>query len=378
MRVTVKIQFLDLYAQHKEINKEINAAINKVIKKSNFILGEDLRLFEKEFAKFCHTRFAVGVSSGTDALFLALLSMGIGSGDEVIVPVFTFIATANAVSYTGAKPVFVDVDSQTYCLNPEKIKRAITKRTKAIIVVHLFGHPADMDPILDIAKKYNLKVIEDAAQAHGAIYNYRGLRKKVGSIGDIGCFSFYPTKNLGAFGDAGAIVTDNKTIYEKLLILRDCGRVSKYEHKILGFNARLDTLQAAILRVKLKKLNIWNRLRRQKAKLYTKLLSDIKAVIPPKEKKNVKHVYHLYVIRVRNREKLCQILSNYRIPFFIHYPIPLHLQAAYRNLRGKKGDFPVAERVSEEIVSLPMYPLLKEAQIRYIAKLIKGFLRNKF
>jgi len=370
----MKISFLDLYAQHKQIEAEIKTGINRVIRNSNFILGEDVRLYEKEFARFCRCKYAVGVSSGTSALFLALLSIGVGQGDEVIVPVFTFIATANAVSYTGAEPVFVDVDSQTYCLNPEKIKRAITKRTKAIIVVHLFGHPADMDSILDIAKKYNLKVIEDAAQAHGAIYNYRGLRKKVGSIGDIGCFSFYPTKNLGAFGDAGAIVTDNKKIYVKLLILRDCGRVSKYEHKILGFNARLDTLQAAILRVKLKKLNIWNRLRRQKAKLYTKLLSDIKAVIPPKEKKNVKHVYHLYVIRVKNREKLCQILRNYRIPFFIHYPIPLHLQGAYKPLGYKKGDFPIAEKISEEIISLPMHPLLKEAQIRYIAKLIKGFL----
>jgi len=367
----MKIKFLNLYAQHKEIKKEINAEINKVIQRSNFILGEEVRLFEKEFARFCRCKYAVGLSSGTSALFLALLSIGVGQGDEVIVPAFTFIATATAVSYTGAKPVFVDIDKDTYCLDPEKIKKVITKRTKAIIAVHLYGHPADMALILGIAKKHNLKVIEDAAQAHGAIYNYKGLRKRAGSIGDIGCFSFYPTKNLGAFGDAGAIVTDDKKIYEKLLILRDCGRVSKYEHKIVGYNARLDTLQAAILRLKLKKLESWNRMRRQKARLYSKLLSEVNGVILPKEDKKVKHVYHLYVIRVQDRDRVCRILKAHGIPFLLHYPIPLHLQGAYKPLGHKKGDFPVAERLAGEVISLPLSPHLKETQIKFIAKILK-------
>jgi len=367
----MRIQFLNLYAQHKEIKKEINEAINKVIKRSDFILGDDVRLFEKEFAQFCRSKYAVGVSSGTSALFLALLSIGVGPGDEVIVPAFTFIATATAVSYTGAKPVFVDIDKDTYCLDSEKIKKVITKRTKAIIAVHLYGHPADMAAILAIAKKHNLKVIEDAAQAHGAIYNYKGLRKKAGSIGDIGCFSFYPTKNLGACGDAGAIATNDKSIYDKLLILRDCGRVSKYEHKIVGYNARLDTLQAAILRLKLKKLEGWNRMRRKKARLYSKLLSRVNGVILPKEDKKVKHVYHLYVIRVPDRGRVGQILKAHKIPFLLHYPIPLHLQEAYRKLGYKKGDFPVAEKLTGEVISLPLYPHLKEAHIKLIAKILK-------
>jgi len=370
----MKIPFLDLNSQNKEIKREMDVAISKIIKKSDFILGEDVRLFEEEFARFCQCRYAVGLNSGTDALFLGLLSLGVGPGDEVIVPVFTFIATASAVSYTGAKPVFVDIDKDTYCLDPEKIKKAITKRTKAIIAVHLYGHPAQMASILAIAKKHHLKVIEDAAQAHGAIYDYKGLKKKVGSIGDIGCFSFYPTKNLGACGDAGAIVTNDKKTYDKLMILRDCGRVSKYEHKIIGYNARLDTIQAAILRLKLKKLESWNRMRRQKARLYSKLLSEVNGVILPKEDKKVKHVYHLYVIRVQNRGRVCQILKAHGIPFLLHYPIPLHLQEAYRALGHKKGDFPVAEKLAGEVISLPLYPHLKETQIKFIAGTLKSAL----
>lgn len=368
----MKVPFLDLSQQYKEIKKDLDIALRKVMLRGDFILGKEVVLFEQEFAKYCNRKFAVGVNSGTDALFLGLLSLGIGPDDEVIVPTFTFIATATAVSYTGAKPVFVDIDKDTYCLDPEKVENAITKRTKAIIVVHLYGHPADMEPILYIARKYHLVIIEDAAQAHGALYNYKGQIKKVGALGDIGCFSFYPTKNLGACGDAGAIVTNNKKIYKKLLMLRDCGRISKYKHKIIGYNSRLDTLQAAILRAKLKKLEKWNRMRRQKAQLYNKLLSKVNGIILPREKKNAKHVYHLYVIRVKNRKELCWVLNKYKIPFLLYYKIPLHLQEAYRSLGYKKGDFPVAEKVAQQIISLPMHPHLKNSQIKFIVEIIKN------
>lgn len=366
------MKFIDLNKPHRELKKEIDRAIKGVFERSDFILGKEVKLFEDEFARYSKTKYAVGVNSGTDALFLALRSLNIQRGDEVIVPVYTFIATALAVSYTGAKPVFIDIDKDTYCLNAENLEKAITKRTKAIIPVHLYGHPADMKQILMLAKRYNLKIIEDAAQAHGAIYIYKGLRRKTGSMGDIGCFSFYPSKNLGGCGDAGAIVTNNKNIYDRLLILRDCGRVSKYEHRIIGYNSRLDTLQAAILRVKLRKLDKWNRMRRQKARLYTKLLADVDSITLPYEEENVEHVYHLYVIRSKDREALCQILKKHNIPYLIHYPIPLHLQKAYQILGYKKGDFPIAERVANEVVSLPMHPYLADKTIEYIVKVIKG------
>jgi len=366
----MKIPFIDLPAQNEAIKSELYPAVKNILARGDFILGKEMKLFENEFAKYCGTKYCVGVSSGTAALFLALKSLDIKEGDEVIVPAFTFIATAFAVTYTGATPVFVDIDQDSYCMDYRKLEKAITKRTKAIIPVHLFGHPAEMQQIIKIAKKYNLKVIEDAAQAHGATYNLKGLKKKVGSLGDIGCFSFYPTKNLSACGDAGAITTNNKKIYDKLLILRDCGRVSRYEHKIIGYNSRLDTLQAAILRVKLKRLDIWNRMRRQKAKLYNGLLSGFEGIILSTEKKNVKHAYHLYVIRAKNREWICQILKKHNIPFLFHYPIPLHLQKAYKSLGYKKGDFPVSERVTDEIISLPMHPFLRRSQIEYITKKI--------
>jgi dTDP-4-amino-4,6-dideoxygalactose transaminase len=370
------MKFLDLNKQYREVKTEVDSAIRGVFERSDFILGREVKLFEEEFARYCKTKYAVGVNSGTGALFLALKSLDIQRGDEVIIPVFTFIATAFAVSYAGAKPVFVDVDENTYCLDVKAVEKVITKRTKAIIPVHLYGHPAEMKKILDIAKGYNLKVIEDAAQAHGAVYNYHGSLRKVGSMGDMGCFSFYPTKNLGACGDAGAIVTNNKKIYQKLMMLRDCGRVSKYEHAIIGYNARLDTLQAAILRAKLRNLDRWNRLRQEKARLYTKLLSDVGGVILPSEEENAKHVYHLYVIRVKNRKRLCRILKKHHIPFLIHYPIPLHLQKAYKNLGYKKGDFPVAETIAGQIMSLPMYPHLEEKEIKLIAHILKDVFKG--
>lgn len=368
----MNIPFTDLGAQHREIQKEVHQAIRRVIKHNDFILGQDVRLFEKEFARFNNSRFAVGVSSGTAALFLSLLSLDIGRGDEAIVPAFTFIATALAVSYTGARPVFVDIEEDTYNIDPDKIRQAITKKTKAIIPVHLFGQPANMPEILKIAKEYNLKVIEDAAQAQGAgIKVPAGRWRKTGSIADTGCFSFYPSKNLGAMGDAGMIITNSQEIYQKLLILRDCGRVSKYEHTIIGYNSRLDTLQAAILRIKLKKLTTWNNLRIKNAQIYNKYLKGIKNIITPYESRDVKHVYHVYAIRAKKREQLLARLKNKGIGAIIHYPIPLHLQKAYKNLGYKRGDFPVAEKLAQEIISLPMYPHLKETQIKFVADTIK-------
>ena len=371
------IQFSDLYAQHKEIDKEIKNAISRVIKKSDFILGKEVKLLEKEFAEFSNSRYAVGVSSGTASLFLALVSIGIKYGDEVIVPAFTYIATSFAVSYTGARPVYVDIEEDTYNIDTDKIKKAITKNTKAIIPVHLYGQPANMPQILKIARQHNLKVIEDAAQAHGAsIKMSDGKWRIVGSIGDIGCFSFYPSKNLGAMGDGGMITTDNEEVYRKILILRDYGRVSKYEHKAIGYNSRLDTLQAAILRVKLKRIKHWNRMRQKAAGIYNKLLKDIPGLIKPHVSDSVKHVCHVYAIRTKKRDQLLRLFRENGIQVLIHYPIALHLQKAYRNLGYKRGDFPVSEIVARQIISLPIYPHLKENQIKFVVKIIKESLNR--
>jgi dTDP-4-amino-4,6-dideoxygalactose transaminase len=373
----VKIQFSDLGAQHREIKDQINQAVKRVIKSGDFILGEDVELFEQEFARFCNSRYAVGVSSGTAALFLAVKSLEIGKNDEVIVPAFTYIATALAVSYSGAKPVFVDIKQDSYNIDVVKIRKVITKNTKAIIPVHLYGQPANMPEILKIALDYNLKIIEDTAQAHGAsIRMADGKWQVAGSIADIGCFSFYPSKNLGALGDGGMVVTNNQDIYKKLVMLRNYGRVSKYDHAIIGYNSRLDTLQAAILRAKLKKLNTWNEMRREAAGIYDRLLKDIDGVITPPVSPSVKHVYHVYVIRTKKRQQLLEAFGKKGISAIIHYPIPLHLQQAYKDLGYKKGDFPVAEEVANEIISLPMYPHLNERQIKFIVKTLKGALAD--
>jgi len=369
----VKIPFVDLNAQHKEIEKEIEQAIKNVIQRSDFILGEDVGLFEKEFAQFCNTQFAVGVSSGTAALFLALSSLRVKPNDEVIVPAFTYIATSLAVSYTGAKPVFADIQEDTYTIDVKKIRKAITKNTKAIIPVHLYGQPANILEILKIAQEYNLQIIEDAAQAHGASIKMQdGIWQVVGGLGDIGCFSFYPSKNLGALGDGGMVVTNNEEIYKKLLMLRDYGRVSKYEHASIGYNSRLDTLQAAILRIKLKRLNQWNKRRQEAADIYNEFLKGVKEVITPYTWPSVKHVYHVYAIRTKLRDKLCQVFKDKGIGVVIHYPVPLHLQKAYKELGYKSGDFPVSETVAQEIVSLPMYPQIEESQIKFITDVIKS------
>jgi len=362
----VRIPLVDLKRQYLSIKNEIDGAIQEVIDKSAFIMGENVQEFEDEFAKFCGVKYGVGTSSGTTALHLALVVCGIKRGDEVITVPYTFIATAEAISHTGAKVVFVDIEGRSYTMNPAKIEQAITERSRAIIPVHLFGHSADMDRIIDIAKKNNLIIIEDSCQAHGA--EYRGRR--VGSIGDIGCFSFYPGKNLGAYGDAGMAVTDNKVLAEKMRLLRNHGYEKKYYHKIEGYNYRLDAIQAAILRVKLKHLDEWTEKRRRNAKLYNQLLKGSK-VKTPLEMEYVKHVYHLYVIRADNRDKLNLRLKENDIGATIHYPLPLHLQEAYKNLGYKKGDFPISETCSAELLSLPMFPELTEDEIKKIVEVIK-------
>jgi len=362
----MNVPLVDLKRQYLSIKREIDEAIQEVIDRSAFIMGENVEQFENEFAAYCGVKYGVGTSSGTTALHLALVVCGIRQGDEVITVPYTFIATAEAISQTGARVIFVDIEDRSYTIDPEKIESAITERTKAIIPVHLFGHPADMDRIIDIAKKNNLVIIEDSCQAHGA--EYKG--KKAGSLGGIACFSFYPGKNLGAYGDAGMAVTDNRVLAEKMRLLRNHGYEKKYYYQIEGYNYRLDAIQAAILRVKLKHLDEWTEKRRKNAKLYNELLkgSEIKT---PVEMEYAKHVYHLYVIRTAKREKLYSRLRENDISAAIHYPLPLHLQEAYRYLGCKKGDFPTSEVCSEELLSLPMFPELTEDEIKKIVKLIR-------
>jgi len=364
----MKVDAFTLKKQYEQIKDELKGPIEKVMASGGFILGEDVGLFEKEFASYCGVKYGIGVNSGTDALFLACLACGIGKDDEVITPTYTYIATSFGISIAGAKPVFVDTEEKTYNIDISKIEKAITKKTKAILLVHLYGHPADMDPIIEIAKKHKLKVIEDCAQAHGALYK----NKKVGSFGDAACFSFYPTKNLGAFGDGGMITTNSEEVKDMALLLRDYGRKGRYENIIKGYNSRLDTLQAAILRVKLKYLDEWNEKRIKNAGLYTKLFKEKKMDITlPYEADYAKHIYHQYTVRIKNRKSVMEKLADKGICPLIHYPIPVHLQECYKELCYKKGDFPVAEKCCEEIMSLPMYPELTEEEIRYVVDSIK-------
>lgn len=364
------IPFVDLNAQYKSIKNEIDNAIADVISKSAFIGGPFVESFEKAFAKFCNAKYCVGVGNGTDALFIAFKILGIGMGHEIITTAFSFIATAEAITRAGAKVIFVDINPKTFNIDIDKIEDKITARTKAIIPVHLYGQPADMDPILELAGKYNLKVIEDAAQAHGAVYQGR----PVGSIGDMACFSFYPGKNLGAYGDSGAIVTNNEELAVKARMFANHGRTDKYNHEIEGVNSRLDGLQAAILQVKLKYLSKWNESRRKNAYLYNHYLQNTK-IVTPIEIDNIKAVYHLYVIRTKYevRQKLQEHLQSNGISTGIHYPIALPNLKAYDYLHHSKNDFPKATRASQEIISLPMYPELEDTQINYIVEKIKEF-----
>ena len=365
----MNIPFLDLKAQYKTIKDEISAAINEVIENTAFAGGPFVAKFENEFAKFCGTKHAIGVGNGTDALWASLVALGIGAGDEVITTPNTFIATAEAISLSGAAPVFVDIDEKTHNMNPALIEAAITPKTKAILPVHLFGQPADMAPIMAIAEKHGLKVVEDACQAHGA--EYKG--KRAGSIGAVGCFSFYPGKNLGAYGEGGGIVTNDDVLAAKMRMFRDHGQAKKYYHDIIGWNARLDGIQGAVLNVKLKYLNEWNEARRRHAKDYAAGLSSIKDVIVPQEAEYAKHVYHIYALRVQDRDKFMAYLNEKGIACGIHYPIPLHLQNAYAFMQKGPGSFPAAEKCAAEYVSLPMFAELIDEQVAYVIEQIKEY-----
>jgi dTDP-4-amino-4,6-dideoxygalactose transaminase len=364
----LNIPFVDLKAQYESIKPEIDAAISDVIAKSAFIGGAYVKSFEAAFAEFCGTKHCIGVGNGTDALFIALKSLGIGTGDEVITVANSFIATAEAITLTGARVVFVDIDPRTYNIDVNDIEAKVTNRTKAIIPVHLYGQPADMDPILDIAKRHNLKVVEDAAQAHGA--EYKGRR--IGSIGDMACFSFYPGKNLGAYGDGGAIVTNDDNLALKARMFANHGRIDKYDHEIEGVNSRLDGLQAAILQVKLRHLPEWTELRRRNAYLYNRHLKEV-GVVTPTEIEDAKAVYHLYVVRARNgfRSDLQTHLKSKGIATGIHYPIPLPSLKAFSYLHHTPADFPEASAVAGEIISMPMFAELSESQIQYVAEAIQ-------
>jgi dTDP-4-amino-4,6-dideoxygalactose transaminase len=356
------IPYADLQSQYRSIKAEIDAAVLRVLDSAQFILGDEVVAFEREFAAYCGSSDSVALNSGTSALHVALLAAGVGAGDEVITVPFTFVATAAAIGYAGARPVFVDIDPATYCMAPDAIERAITPRTKVIMPVHLYGHPADMDPILAIAKQHRLTVIEDAAQAHGAIYKGRPC----GSMGELAGFSFYPGKNLGAYGEGGAAVTSNPQFARTMRSLRSWGEERRYEHAIKGFNYRMDGIQGAILRVKLRHLDGWTDARRARAAEYRQAFAGSDVVIPA-ELDGCRHVYHVYAVRLRNRDATRAQLQAKGIQTGVHYPIPVHLQPAYADLGYSAGDFPVSEQVASEVLSLPIFPEMTSAQVAEVA-----------
>ena len=381
----MKVPFLDLKAQYESIKDEVNEAIQKVLDSCAFAGGPFVEEFEQNFAEYCQCDHAIGVGSGTEALWMALLALGIGPGDEVITVPNTFIATAEAISFCGATPVFIDIDEKTYTMDPERLKeffeqnckfnqstnqlinQSTNRSVKAVIPVHLFGQIADMDPIMEVARENGLFVIEDACQAHGA--EYKG--KRAGSIGDAGCFSFYPGKNLGAYGEAGAITTNRAELADEMAKFRDHGQSKKYYHDLIGWNARMDGIQGAVLNVKLKNLPAWTEARRNHARLYNDLLTEVEGVIGPAEAEYARHVYHVFAVRAGNRENLITALADREIYCGIHYPVPVHLQEAYELSGNNNDNCPVAEGCAEEYVSLPMFPELNEKQIRYVVESIK-------
>ncbi len=362
----MKVPFLDLKAHHAPLLEKFDRAIREVIESNAFAGGPFVEKFEKEFAAYCGSKYAIGMGNGTDALWLTLLALGIGEGDEVITVPNTFFATVEAITYCRARPVFVDVDENAFTMNPAELEKSLTARTKAIIPVHLFGQPADMDPILEFAQANGLFVIEDAAQAHGAEYKGR----KAGTLGDAGCFSFYPGKNLGAFGEAGAVVTNDPELQKQIQVLRDHGQSQKYYHTSMGWNCRMDGIQAAILSIKLRHLEEANLLRREHALQYNQAFEGIEGVATPFEADYARHVYHVYAIRVQERDKVRRFLEEKGVGCGVHYPIPIHLQEACRGLGYKEGAFPIAEDLAEKFLSLPMFPELKEEQIEYVARCI--------
>ena len=362
----MKVPYLDLASQYRALKTEIDAAVLRVLGSTQFILGPDVTAFEQEFAAFTGTSECVAVNSGTSALHLALLACGIGPGDEVITVPFTFVATVSAIEYAGARPVLVDVEPEHLTMDPAKIEAAITPRTKAIMPVHLFGHPADMNPILAIARRHGLRVIEDAAQAHGATYQ----GQPCGSMGDVSCFSFYPGKNLGAYGEGGALVTADPAIAHTARLLRSWGEERRYEHLLKGFNYRMDGIQGAILRIKLRHLQAWTEARRARAAQYVSALVG-SGVRVPTERPGDRHVYHVFAVRLADRDTARVRLEAAGVQTGVHYPIPVHLQPAYRNLGGAPGDFPVAEHAAGEVLSLPIYPELTPEQVDYVAAILR-------
>jgi dTDP-4-amino-4,6-dideoxygalactose transaminase len=362
----VTVPFIDLPARHSLHRDEFLRTIGEVLDSGAFSGGLYVERFEADFAGYCGTRHAVGVGSGTEALWLTLVAMGIGPGDEVVTVPMTFAATVEAICLVGARPVFVDIDERSYTMNSGLLEEVLTPRTKAIIPVHLFGQVAEMDPIVEIAREYGIRVIEDAAQAHGAEYKGR----KAGSLGNVGCFSFYPSKNLGAFGEGGAVITDDDDLAQTLRVLRNHGQISKNHHSVVGWNSRLDGIQAAVLSMKLRNLDRENGMRRGHASRYRSALLDVPDVVTPARPDSGEHAHHIYAIQVRDRPALLGHLERMQIGFGIHYPIPIHLQEAYRGLGHKPGDFPVAERCASRFVSLPMFPELTALQTDYVTEAV--------
>ena len=365
--VDIKVRYLDLTAQYRSIKPEIDAAISRVLESGQFALGPEVASFEQEFAAYCGTSECIALNSGTSALHLALLAAGIGPGDEVITVPFTFVASVAAVIYAGARPVLVDIDPRSFTIDPSAIETAITPRTKAILPVHLYGQPADMDPIMEIARRHNLVVIEDAAQAHGARYKGR----PAGSIGDMACFSFYPGKNLGAYGEGGAVTTSNPDSAHKIRILRDWGQDRKYHHVLRGYNYRMEAFQGAILRVKLRHLDRWTERRRAIVSKYNELLAD-SDVQRPAEMPWARHVYHVYTIRSSERDVLQQALHEAGIQTGIHYPVPVHLQPAYSDLGYGPGDLPHSEKAATQVLSLPLYPEMTDEQVEAVSRVVQA------
>jgi dTDP-4-amino-4,6-dideoxygalactose transaminase len=387
----MKIPFLDLKAQYKQIEHEVVPLVTEAMENGMFIGGPNVEGFEEEFAEFCNTKYCIGVNSGTDALRFALMASGVGPGHEVITVSNTFIATTEAISQVGATPVFVDIDQYTCNMDPNKLNEFLEREcsfdqstnqlinqstrspVKAIIPVHLYGQMADMDPMMELARKKGLLIIEDACQAHGAKYK----NKAAGSMGAAGCFSFYPGKNLGAYGEGGAVVTQDEKMANEIRMIRDHGQNKKYFHTMEGYNGRLDAIQAAVLRVKLKRLADWNRSRNDNASYYNELLADVPGIEFAKVADFAGSVYHLYVIMLDDRDALQQFLGDKGIATGLHYPLPLHMQKAYEHLGYKEGDFPITERVAKRLLSLPMYPELTRAQIRYVTDSILEFMKSK-
>jgi dTDP-4-amino-4,6-dideoxygalactose transaminase len=360
------IPYLDLKAQYQALKPEVDEAVLRVLASTEYVLGSEVAKFEEEFAAYSGAKFGVAVNSGTSALHLALLAAGVGPGDEVITVPYTFVATTAAIRYTGATPVFVDIDPVTYMIDVNAIEARITSRTKAILPVHLYGQSCDMDAILEFARRHKLVVVEDAAQAHGA--EYKGRR--VGSIGDMGTFSFYPGKNLGAYGEGGLVTTNSAEHAHKIKLLRNWGTENRYFHNLKGFNFRMDGIQGAVLRVKLRHLEAWTEARRERARWYDELLAG-SGLVTPRALAHNRHVYHVYAIRTTGRDELTKRLESKQIQYGIHYPQPIHLSEAHADLGYKRGDFPVAESVSEQILSLPIYPELTRSHAEEVAAAVR-------